>query len=120
VRPRVVGKALVNGDHMGSKLLKEAECRTAYTYGIARLEVRSLITRARTFFAPSAAGKARGGCDGSWPLCRQASANQKWITDFTYIWTAEGWLYVSAVIDLYSRRVDGWSMTKRNWLLTLC
>jgi putative transposase len=34
--------------------------------------------------------------------------NQKWIADFTYIWTAEGWLYVSAVIDLFSRRVIGW------------
>ena len=36
--------------------------------------------------------------------------NQKWIADFT-IWTAEGWLYVSAVIDLFSRRVVGWSMS---------
>lgn len=36
--------------------------------------------------------------------------NQKWVADFTYIWTAEGWLYVAAVIDLYSRRVVGWSM----------
>jgi putative transposase len=41
----------------------------------------------------------------------QASApNQKWIADFTYIWTAEGWLYVAAVIDLFSRRVVGWAM----------
>ena len=38
------------------------------------------------------------------------SANRKWIADFTYIWTAEGWLYVAAVIDLFSRRVVGWSM----------
>jgi putative transposase len=37
-------------------------------------------------------------------------ANAKWIADFTYIWTAEGWLYVAAVIDLFSRRVVGWSM----------
>ncbi|WP_354212201.1 MULTISPECIES: IS3 family transposase [unclassified Bradyrhizobium] len=37
--------------------------------------------------------------------------NQKWIADFTYIWTAEGWLYVAAVIDLFSRRVIGWSMS---------
>jgi putative transposase len=37
--------------------------------------------------------------------------NRKWIADFTYIWTAEGWLYVAAVIDLYSRRVVGWSMS---------
>lgn len=36
--------------------------------------------------------------------------NQKWIADFTYIWTAEGWLYVAAVVDLFSRRVVGWAM----------
>ena len=41
----------------------------------------------------------------------EASApNQRWVADFTYVWTAEGWLYVAAVIDLFSRRVVGWSM----------
>ena len=40
-----------------------------------------------------------------------AQPNRKWISDFTYIWTAEGWLYVAAVIDLFSRRVVGWSMS---------
>jgi putative transposase len=39
-----------------------------------------------------------------------ARPNRKWIADFTSIWTAEDWLYVAAVIDLYSRRVVGWSM----------
>ena len=38
------------------------------------------------------------------------SPNQKWVADFTYIWTAEGWLYAAVVLDLYSRRVVGWSM----------
>jgi putative transposase len=38
------------------------------------------------------------------------SPNQKWLADFTYVWTAEGWLYVAAVLDLYSRRIVGWSM----------
>lgn len=38
------------------------------------------------------------------------SPNQKWVADFTYFWTAEGWLYVAAVLDLYSRRIVGWSM----------
>ena len=37
--------------------------------------------------------------------------NCKWIADFTYIWTAEGWLYVAAVLDLFSRRAVGWSMS---------
>jgi putative transposase len=42
----------------------------------------------------------------------EASApNRKWIADFTYVWTTEGWLYVAAVIDLFSRRVVGWSMS---------
>jgi putative transposase len=40
-----------------------------------------------------------------------ASANRKWVADFTDRWTAEGWLYVAAVMDLFSRRVVGWSMS---------
>ena len=40
-----------------------------------------------------------------------SSANCKWVADFTFIWTAEGWLYVAAVIDLFSRRVVGWPMS---------
>ena len=38
--------------------------------------------------------------------------NKKWVADFTYVWTAEGWLYVAAVLDLYSRKVVGWSMSQ--------
>ena len=37
--------------------------------------------------------------------------NRKWAADFTYIWTAQGWLYVAVVLDLFSRRVVGWSMS---------
>lgn len=41
----------------------------------------------------------------------QADApNRKWVADFTYLWTAEGWLYVAVVLDLYARRIVGWSM----------
>lgn len=36
--------------------------------------------------------------------------NQKWLADFTYIWTREGWLYVAVVLDLFSLRAVGWSM----------
>lgn len=36
--------------------------------------------------------------------------NRKWVADFTYIWTGEGWLFVAVVVDLYSRLVVGWSM----------
>ena len=35
--------------------------------------------------------------------------NEKWVTDITYVWTSEGWLYLATVMDLYSRRIIGWS-----------
>ena len=40
-------------------------------------------------------------------------ANTKWVTDITYIRTAEGWLYLCVVIDLYTGVVVGWSMSQR-------
>lgn len=35
-----------------------------------------------------------------------------WVSDITYIWTGEGWLFLATVIDLFSRRVVGWSMSE--------
>jgi putative transposase len=42
-----------------------------------------------------------------------ATVNSKWVADFTYSWTAEGWLYGAAVMDLFSGRVVGWSMSSQ-------
>ena len=39
--------------------------------------------------------------------------NQKWTSDITYIRTKEGWLYLAVVLDLFSRRIVGWAMSKR-------
>ncbi len=39
--------------------------------------------------------------------------NQRWVADITYIATAEGWLYIAAVMDLYSRGIVGLSMNER-------
>jgi len=41
---------------------------------------------------------------------RAEAPNQKWLTDITYIWTAEGWLYLACVLDLFSRQIVGWAM----------
>lgn len=40
-------------------------------------------------------------------------ANEVWLSDITYVWTTEGWLYLAGVIDLYSRMLVGWSMSHR-------
>jgi putative transposase len=39
--------------------------------------------------------------------------NQKWAADISYLWTAEGWLYLAVILDLFSRRVVGWALSDR-------
>jgi putative transposase len=42
-----------------------------------------------------------------------SAPNTIWVSDITYIWTREGWMYLAAILDLFSRRVVGWSMDSR-------
>ena len=42
-----------------------------------------------------------------------ATVNERWASDITYLWTNQGWLYLGVVMDLYSRRIIGWSMSRR-------
>jgi len=44
---------------------------------------------------------------------RATAPNQIWVGDITYIETQEGWLYVAAILDLYSRKIVGWAMSER-------
>ncbi len=46
--------------------------------------------------------------------------DQVYVADITYIWTQEGWLYLAVVIDLYSRKVVGWSMSTRMKAKLVC
>ena len=42
-----------------------------------------------------------------------AKPNTVWVSDITYVWTSEGWLYLAVILDLYSRQIVGWSMSER-------
>ncbi|MEX2353590.1 MAG: IS3 family transposase, partial [Gammaproteobacteria bacterium] len=46
--------------------------------------------------------------------------NQKWVSDITYVWTGEGWLYLAVVMDLYSRAIIGWSLQSRMTQQLVC
>ena len=75
---------------------------------------QALRARPRRRRLPSDAGERQASAVAANMLDRNFEApapNRRWIADFTYLWTAEGWLYVAAVIDLFSRRVVGWSMS---------
>ena len=83
--------------------------------GLHRVErlmrAQALRARPKRRGLPKDAGQR--GATGDNLLDRQFQAdapNRKWVADLTYIWTAEGWLYVAVVLDLYSRRAVGWSM----------
>jgi len=45
---------------------------------------------------------------------KATAPNQIWVADVTYIKTPEGWLFLAAILDLYSRRIVGWAMSQRN------
>jgi putative transposase len=86
--------------------------------GLHRIErlmrQQALRARPRRRRLPPDLGERQAGAVAPNVLDRRfeaAAPNRKWIADFTYIWTAEGWLYVAAVLDLFSRRVVGWSMS---------
>ncbi|WP_397294328.1 IS3 family transposase [Paracoccus yeei] len=60
-------------------------------------------------------------CEHAWPVAPNLVAqdftadgpDRKWGADISYIWTAEGWLYLAIVLDLFSRRVVGWATSDR-------
>lgn len=86
--------------------------------GLHRIErlmrLQALRARPRRRSLPVDRGQRIDPQTGQNILDRQfeaAAPNQKWVADFTYLWTAEGWLYVAVVLDLYSRRAVGWSMS---------
>jgi putative transposase len=63
--------------------------------------------RTRTTIPDKDAAPARDLVDRNFVADRP---DKLWVTDITYVWTYEGWLYVAAVLDVFSRRVVGWSM----------
>ena len=92
-----------------------AEGETCGLHRIERLMRRqALRARPRRRRVPADVGTRSPSAVSPNVLNRQFAApapNRKWVADFTYLWTAEGWLYVAAVVDLFSRRVVGWSMS---------
>src|ERR1700693_2025055 len=87
------------------------------SFGLHRIELlmrlQALKARPRRRRLPPDMGERQGAAVAANVLHRPFAAaahNPKRSADFTYVWTAEGWLYVAAVVDLFSRRVVGWSM----------
>lgn len=111
-----VRQSFLNSDRTyGARRVWHDLLALGYRCGLHRIErlmqLQALRARPRRRAAPKDKGVRSITSDNV--LNRQFSAShpdQKWVADFTYLWTAEGWLYVAVVMDLYSRRIVGWSM----------
>jgi putative transposase len=116
--------------------VKAIAAKTGYSYGsrriakqlqaegcaVGRCKARRLMreagvaVRRSTHRRPLSTDSRHGHAVAPNLLARQfdvAGPDQAWVGDITYVWTAEGWLYVAVLLDLYSRKVVGWAMSSR-------
>jgi len=88
----------------GVRCGKKRVARLMRTEGLQGVHRRK---KTRTTIRDEAAAPAPDLIDRNF---KAAAPDKLWVTDITYVWTWEGWLYVAAVLDAFSRRVVGWAM----------
>lgn len=102
--PRVHRELGAHGIHVGRKRVE----RLMRQNGIqARRKRRFRLTTDSNHSQPIAPNVLQRNFDVGAP-------NVAWVTDVTYVWTDEGWLYLAAILDLFSRRVVGWAVSANN------
>jgi len=100
----------------GSRRMAKALSMSGYIVG--RHKVRRLMRENGVSCKQRRRYKVTTKSDSSLPVAENLlnrnfeaqKPNEKWATDITYLWTNEGYLYLAAVIDLFSRRIVGWAM----------
>jgi len=103
----------------GTRVIKKSLQRQGYK--VSRRRIGRLMKKAGLFCKTKKKFKATTNSKHNYPVApnllnRQftvAKPNQAWVGDITYVWTNEGWLYLATVIDLFSRKIVGWSMDKQ-------
>ena len=103
----------------GSRRMAKALQESGHAVG--RYQARALMREAGVFVRYRRRYRVTTDSDHRHPVFpnrlqrnfRMTAPNQAWASDISYVWTREGWLYLAVVIDLYSRRVVGWSLGTR-------
>lgn len=111
--PRIHSALKDQGEHVSRKrvarIMRYTFCRGILERKQNRVSISKKKFKATTYFKHSL------------PVCPNLlnqnfyvkAPNQTWVGDTTYIPTAEGWLYLATVIDLFSRMVVGWAVSER-------
>ena len=91
----------------------ETACRNTVAQAMKELGIRSKV--GRKAFRPTTTQVDPPKRPAANVLDQEFTAtapNQKWVTDITYLATSAGWVYLAAVVDLFSRKVVGWSVSQ--------
>jgi transposase InsO family protein len=99
--PRVLRELRKRGKRVGKRRVERAMRGMGLTPPTPR---RHCLTTTRDLSHPVAPNE----------LARDFTArrpNERWVTDITYVWTEEGWAYLAAILDLFSRSVVGWAIS---------
>lgn len=133
---RQVAKPEINPDHaelldwvkkisIASKCLygsrRTGKALNALGFPVGRRKTRSLMREANVFVRYKKKYKATTNSNHKQPVFDNIlnrkfqvdEPNRAWVSDMTYIRTHEGWLYLTVMIDLFSRKVVGWDMSSR-------
>ena len=98
--PRVLRALHRKGIRVGKRRVERAMRGMGLTPPTPRRHARTTVQNPAHLVAPN-------------ELARDFTAtrpNERWVTDITYVWTDEGWAYVAAILDLFSRAVVGWAL----------
>ncbi|HAT6977416.1 TPA: IS3 family transposase [Legionella pneumophila] len=110
----------------GSRRMKNA--LNALGYPVGRRRAQSLMKEAKVFVRYRKKYKVTTNSNHKQPVYENVlnrqfhtdKPNKAYVSDITYIWTQEGWLYLAVVLDLFSRKVVGWSMGSRMKATLVC
>jgi len=108
-----------NKEVYGSRRLSQALQSIGYQVG--RYRARTLMCKAGITAKRTKRFKVTTNSQHKYPVAsnllnRQFDVdcpNKVWASDITYLWTKEGWLYLATIMDLYSRKIVGWSVSNR-------
>lgn len=110
----------------GSRRMKNA--LNALGYPVGRRRTQSLMKEAQVFVRYRKKYKVTTNSNHKQPVYENVlnrqfdvkEANKSYVSDITYVWTQEGWLYLAVVMDLFSRKIVGWSMGSRMKATLVC
>jgi len=89
----------------------ESACRNTVANAMREMGLKSCVSKKFTPTTTQSDPSKTPACNLLDQIFTAAAPNQKWVTDITYLATASGWVYLAVVLDLFSRKVVGWSVS---------